>query len=49
MDLRFGVRNLLNRQAPRVVANEAPNLASTSTALADLWGRTLQLGVTARF
>jgi iron complex outermembrane receptor protein len=49
MDLRLGVRNLLNQQAPRIVATEVPNLASTSTALADLWGRTVQLGLTVRF
>lgn len=49
LDLRWGIKNLLNRQAPTTVITDVPNLSSTNLAYADLWGCTLQLGITARF
>ena len=49
LDLRWGIKNMLNQKAPSTVVTEVPNLANTKTVYSDLWGRTLQLGMTARF
>jgi len=49
MDLRLGVRNLLNQPAPLSFAQTAMQVFGTNTVYSNLWGRTVQLGITLRF
>ena len=49
MDLRLGVRNLLNQPAPLSFAQSSLQVFGANTVYSNLWGRTLQLGMTLRF
>lgn len=49
MDLRLGVRNLLNQPAPLSFAQTSVQVFGANTVYSNLWGRTLQLGMTLRF
>jgi iron complex outermembrane recepter protein len=49
LDLRLGVRNLLNRQAPLSFAQNSSQVFGANTAYSNLWGRTLDLGMALRF
>lgn len=46
---RFGVTNLLNARAPLSFTQTAIQVYGFNTIYSQLWGRALQLGVTARF
>ena len=48
-ELRLGVRNLLNQQAPLSFAQSSVQVFGSNTVYSNLWGRTLDLGMTWRF
>jgi len=49
MDLRLNIRNLFNHQAPLSFATIAQQLGGANTVYSNLWGRVVELGLTARF
>lgn len=49
VSLNLGVRNVFDQDAPQTFASSSIQVFGASTRHANLWGRTLQLGVTARF
>lgn len=49
VSLNFGVQNIFDRDAPLTFAPSSIQLLGANTRYANLWGRTLQLGITARF
>jgi len=49
VDLRATVRNLLNQQAPLSFASNVTSIFSANTTYSNLWGRVVELGLTARF
>lgn len=49
VDLRLGVANLLNAKAPLSFAQTSLQVFGVNTVYSQMWGRTLELGVTARF
>ncbi len=49
MDLRLGLRNLFNRQAPLAFAQTSSQVFGANTIYSNLWGRILELGMTVRF
>ena len=48
-ELRLGVRNLLNQQAPLSFVQSSAQVFGANTVYSNLWGRTLDLGMTWRF
>ena len=48
-ELRLGVRNLLNQQAPLSFVQSSVQVFGANTVYSNLWGRTLDLGMTWRF
>jgi iron complex outermembrane receptor protein len=49
MVLRLGLRNLFNQQAPLSFVQSSSQIFGANTIYSNLWGRSLQLGITARF
>jgi iron complex outermembrane receptor protein len=49
MGLRLGLRNLFNQQAPLSFVQSSSQIFGANTIYSNLWGRSLQLGITARF
>lgn len=49
MDLRIGVRNVFNQQAPLSFAQTSSQVFGANTIYSNLWGRSLELGMTIRF
>lgn len=49
ISLNLGVRNVFDQDAPQTFATSSIQLFGANTRYANLWGRTLQLGMTARF
>jgi len=49
IDLRIGVRNLLNQQAPLSFASNSIQVFGANTVESNVWGRTWQVGATLRF
>lgn len=49
IDLRVGLRNLLNQQAPLSFVQTSSQIYGANTVYSNLWGRTLDLGITMRF
>lgn len=49
MDLRLGVRNVFNRPAPLSFAQTSFQVFGANTIYSNLWGRSLELGMTIRF
>jgi iron complex outermembrane recepter protein len=49
VSLNLGVKNVFDQDAPQTFASSSIQVFGASTRHANLWGRTLQLGVTARF
>jgi iron complex outermembrane receptor protein len=49
LELRAGVRNLLNKAAPLSFAQSSVQVFGANTVYSNLWGRTLDLGMTFRF
>lgn len=49
VDARLGVRNVFNVQAPQSFAQMSISLFGANPVYSNLWGRTLEIGVTARF
>lgn len=49
VSINIGIQNLFDQNAPRTFATSSTQLFGASTRYANLWGRTLQLGMTARF
>ncbi len=49
VDVRLGMRNVFNQQAPLSFAQTSVQLYGANTIYSNLWGRVVQLGVTARF
>jgi len=47
--LKAGIGNLLNRQAPLSFTQNLSTIMGVNTNLSQLWGRTVTLGLTARF
>lgn len=47
--VNLGVRNVFNQQAPQTFSQTSFQVLGASTRYANLWGRTIQLGFTARF
>lgn len=49
MDMRLGIRNLLDQHAPLSFAQTSLQVLGANTIYSSLWGRTLELGMTVRF
>ena len=49
VSLHLGVRNVFDQDAPQTFASSSIQVFGANTRYANLWGRTLQLGMTARF
>lgn len=49
LDLRAGIRNLLNQPAPLSFTQTSSQVLGANTIYSNLWGRTLDLGLTLRF
>jgi iron complex outermembrane receptor protein len=49
MDVRMGVRNLFNQHAPLSFSSTTQQVFGANTVYSNLWGRTLELGITVRF
>lgn len=49
LDLRAGIRNLFNRQAPLSFAQTSSQVFGANTVYSNLWGRSIELGVAWRF
>ena len=49
LDLRLGMRNLFNRQAPLSFVQNSYQVFGANTVYSNLWGRALDLGMTLRF
>lgn len=49
LDLRIGMRNVFNRQAPLSLNPNTQQLSGANTDTSNLWGRVVELGLTARF
>lgn len=49
VSIHMGIQNLLDQNAPRTFVQTSTQLFGASTRYANLWGRTLQLGMTVRF
>jgi iron complex outermembrane receptor protein len=49
MDVRLGVRNVFNRQAPLSFTQTSTQVFGANTIYSNLWGRSLELGMTMRF
>lgn len=49
VDLRLGVRNVFNRPAPLSFASISQQLQGANAVYSNVWGRVVELGLTARF
>lgn len=49
LDLRLGVRNLFNREAPLSFAKTSQQVFGANTVESNAWGRVLQVGMSLRF
>ena len=47
--VNMGIRNIFDQNAPQTFASSSIQVFGANTRYANLWGRTLQLGMTARF
>jgi iron complex outermembrane receptor protein len=49
MDLRIAVLNIMNQEAPLSFAQTSTQIFGANTVNSNLWGRTIQVGMTVRF